>query len=278
MTTRRDFLKTVGVLGAGAMALNAFPSCNRKKEIGLQLYTLRDTVGKDTQAVLRQVSDIGYNHIEPYSFDGNFFGIPALEFRKMTDDLGLRITCTHTGINAQNADAYLEAAGKAGLEYIVLPSPMGRKTDTADDYRRMAGEMNQIGERARQTGIRFGYHNHDHEFKSDGNGVFYDILLRETSPELVCFQLDIFWIIKAGYDPIPYFKKYPGRFALWHVKDMDAEGESTVIGNGSIDYREIFTFADLAGLDYFYVEQESYSTSPIESVQESYRYIRDQLI
>ena len=148
MTTRRDFLKTMGVLGAGAVALNAFPSCNRKKEIGLQLYTLRETVGKDTLAVLRQVSEIGYSHIEPYGFDGNFFGIPAREFRKMADDLGMRITCTHTGISAQNADAYIGAAAEAGLEYLVLPSPMGRKTETADDYRKMAAEMNQIGERA----------------------------------------------------------------------------------------------------------------------------------
>jgi sugar phosphate isomerase/epimerase len=278
MKTRREFLKTVSVLSASTMVLHAFPSCTWKKDIGLQLYTLRDTIGKDTLTVLQQVSKIGYTHIEPYGFDGNFFGISAPEFRKIVDDLGMRITCTHSGISAQNADAYLEAAIKAGLEYIVLPSPMGRKTDTADDYMRMAGEMNQIGERCRQAGIRFGYHNHDHEFKSDSSGVFYDILLRETSPDLVCFQLDIFWIIKAGYDPIPYFRKYPGRFALWHVKDMDTSGESTVIGNGTIDYEEIFTFADLAGLDYFYVEQESYSKSPIDSVEESYDYIRNHLV
>lgn len=278
MTTRRDFLKTMGVLGAGAVALNAFPSCSRKKEIGLQLYTLRDTVGKDTLAVLRQVSEIGYTHIEPYGFDGNFFGIPATEFRRMADDLGMRITCTHTDISAQNADAFLDAACKAGLEYIVMPSPGDRLANTADDYRKLAAEMNQIGERARQAGIRFGYHNHDQEFRSDGNGVFYDLLLRETSPELVWFQLDIFWIIKAGYDPIPYFRKYPGRFALWHVKDMDPEGESTMIGSGNIGYAEIFTFADLAGLEYFYVEQESYSKSPVESVKDSYQYIRDHLI
>ncbi len=278
MTTRRDFLKTMGVLGAGAVALNAFPSCSRKKEIGLQLYTLRDTVSKDTLAVLKQVSDIGYTHIEPYDFDGSFFGIGASEFRKMTEDLGMRVTCTHTGITARNANAYLEAAARAGLDYIVLPSPMGRKTDTADDYRNMAAEMNQIGEKARQAGIRFGYHNHSGEFGSGDEGVFYDILLSETDPELVCFQLDIFWIIKAGYDPIPYFRKYPGRFALWHVKDMDPAGESTPIGNGNIDYAEIFNYADLAGLGYFYVEQESYTKSPIESVKDSYQFIRDHLI
>ena len=278
MKTRREFLKTMGALSASTMILHAFPSCAGKKEIGLQLYTLRDTVGKDTLAVLQQVSKIGYTHIEPYDFDGNFYGISAPEFRKIVDDLGMRITCTHSGISSQNADAYLEAALKAGLEYIVMPSPGDRKTETADDYRKMAHEMNQIGERSRQAGIRFGYHNHDSEFKSYDSGVFYDILLRETNPDFVCFQLDIYWIIKAGYDPIPYFQKYPGRFALWHLKDMDSSGESTVIGAGNINYKEIITFADLAGLDYFYVEQESYSKSPIESVEESYIYIRNHLV
>ncbi len=278
MKTRREFLKTVGVLSAGTMVLNAFPSCSGKKDIGLQLYTLRDTVEKDTLTTLQQVSSIGYSHIEPYGFNGNFYGIPAHEFRRIVEDMGMRITCTHADISSQNADTYLDAAGKAGLEYIVLPSPGGRKTETADDYRRMAGEMNNIGERARQAGIRFGYHNHADEFKSDESGVFYDILLRETDPSLVCFQLDIFWIIRGGYDPVAYFRKYPGRFALWHVKDMDKSGESTMVGSGTIDYREIFTYADLTGLDYFYVEQESYTKSPIDSVKDSYDYIRDQLM
>lgn len=277
MKTRREFLKTVGVLGASTIVLHTFPSCSVRKEVGLQLYTLRDTIEKETRSTLEQVSRIGYEHIEPYGFDGKFYGIPAVEFRKMIEDMGMRITCTHTGISSQNADVWLDAANRAGLEYIVLPSPMGRKVDTADDYRRMAGEMNIIGERARQAGIRFGYHNHAGEFQSDDSGVFYDILLKETDPALVCFELDIFWIIKGGYDPVAYFRKYPGRFALWHVKDMDAAGESTIIGEGNIDYGEIFTQADLAGLDYFYVEQESYSKSPIESVEDSYEYIRKNL-
>ncbi|HNS18314.1 MAG TPA: sugar phosphate isomerase/epimerase [Bacteroidales bacterium] len=278
MKTRREFLKTVGVLSASTVVLRAFPSCSVKKDIGLQLYTLRDTIEKDTLPMLEQVSRIGYSHIEPYGFDGNFYGIPAHEFRRIVEDMGMRITCTHSGISSQNADAYLEAAVKAGLEYIVLPSPGGRKVDTADDYRRMAAEMNKIGEKARQAGIRFGYHNHSGEFSSGDEGVFYDILLRDTDPELVCFQLDIFWIIKGGYEPVAYFRKYPGRFALWHVKDMDPSGESTVIGKGSIDYREIFTFAEQAGMEYFYVEQESYTKSPIESVKDSYNYIRNNLI
>ncbi len=221
MKTRREFLKTIGVLSAGTMVLQAFPSCMNKKEIGLQLYTLRDTIGKDTLNTLQQVSKIGYRHIEPYGFDGNFFGIPALEFRQIVEDLGMRITSTHTGITSENADAYLEAASRTGMEYIVLPSPGGRPASSANDVKKMAEEMNIIGEKSRIAGIRFGYHNHDREFKSESGKMFYDILLHETDPDLVCFELDIFWIIKGGCDPVAYFLKYPGRFALWHVKDMD---------------------------------------------------------
>lgn len=279
MKTRREFLKTMGVLGASALALNTLPSCMKpRKDIGIQLWTLRETIGTETLATLRKVSQIGYTHIEPYGFDGTFYGIPAAEFRTITEDLGMRITCTHTGITAENAEAYLEKALKTGMEYIVLPSPMGRPSDKADDYKKLAEEMNVIGEKSLQAGIRFGYHNHDHEFRSDENGVFYDILLNETDPGLVCFQLDIYWIIKGGYDPVAYFRKYPGRFALWHVKDMAGSGESTVIGEGAIDFREIFSFADEAGLRYFYVEQESYTVSPLESIEKSFNYIRNNLI
>jgi sugar phosphate isomerase/epimerase len=279
MKTRREFLKTMGVVGAGALMIRVLPSWMKpKKNIGLQLWTLRDTIEKETLPTLHKVSQAGYTHIEPYGFDGSFYGIPATEFKKMVRDLGMRITCTHTGITAKNADVLLEAAVKTGMEYIVLPSAMGRPLEVADDYKRLAAEMNIIGDKAHRAGIRFGYHNHDHEISSDGNGVFYDILLNETDPDLVCFQLDIYWIIKGGYDPVAYFTKYPGRFALWHVKDMAETGESTIIGSGTINYIELFRFRELAGMHYFYVEQESYSVSPIESAEQSCAYIRDHLI
>lgn len=279
MKTRREFLKTMGVLGASAMVLHTYPSCMKPhKEIGLQLWTLRESIEKETLVTLQQVSRIGYSHIEPYGFNGRFYGIPADEFCTIVDDLGMRISSTHTGITAENADALLEDAIKTGMEFIVLPSPMGRPSDTSDDYKRLAGEMNRIGEKSRQAGIRFSYHNHDHEFKSGADGVFYDILLNETDPALVCFQLDIYWIIKGGYDPVAYFRKYPGRFILWHVKDMAESGESTVVGDGMIDFKEIFHHSAQAGLKHFYVEQESYTVSPLESIEKSIHYIRNNLI
>jgi sugar phosphate isomerase/epimerase len=244
----------------------------------LQLWTLRDTIETETINTLEKVSQIGYNSIEPYGFDGNFYGISAGEFRKFIEGLGMRLTSTHTGIDLENCDKYIDAALEAGLEYLVLPSPGSREIKTAGDFKRLAEEMNLIGEKVSKAGMRFGYHNHAGEFIDTGQGIAYDILLENTDPELVCFQLDIFWIIKAGKDPLDYFDKYPGRFELWHVKDMDQSGESTVIGTGTIDYQEIFSNAKLSGMKRFYVEQESYTIPPINSIKESYSYISQNLL
>lgn len=279
MKTRREFIKTTALLAAGALAMNAYPVPAPKiKQVGLQLWTLRDTIETDTLSTLEQVSVIGYKSIEPYGFDGKFYGIAATEFRKIIEGLGMKITSTHSGIGQENADLYIEAGHAAGLEYLVLPSAGGRPLKTYDDALRLAEELDRIGEKASAAGIRLGYHNHASEFDETGDGVVYDILLKNTDPALVCFQLDIFWIVKAGKDPLVYFEKYPGRFELWHVKDMDREGESTVVGSGTIDYKNIFSKSNQAGMKRFYVEQESYAGSPIQAVEDSYRYIREELL
>jgi len=281
MNTRRGFIKTVTMLTAGAMAMKAFPfsiSSPMKKMIGIQLWTLRDSISKDTLNTLSSVSKIGYNSIEPYGFDGKFYGYSAKEFRKIIEDLGMRLTSTHTGINLENAQKYVEAGVEAGLEYLVLPSFMGRPDETVDDFKRAAEEMNQIGEIAMKAGIRFGYHNHDFEFVKTEKGYLYDILLEETEPELVCFQLDIGWIALSGNDALDYFKKYPGRFESWHVKDIDAEGKTTFIGNGVIDYLKVFEMAELSGMKRFYVEQERFDSSPWEEVEKSFTFIERKLL
>jgi sugar phosphate isomerase/epimerase len=279
MKTRREFIKTAALVTAGALAVKAYPlPLPKKKLVGLQLWTLRDTIETETVKTLEKVSMIGYNSIEPYGFDGSFYGIPAVEFRKLIEGLGMRLTSTHTGIDLENSSKYINAALEAGLEYLVLPSPGGRQVKTADDVKRLAEEMNLIGDKASKAGIRFGYHNHAAEFNDTGEGIGYDILLKNTDPELVCFQLDIFWIIKAGKDPLDYFEKYPSRFELWHVKDLDQAGESTVIGSGTIDYEKIFSKARLSGMKRFYVEQESYAVPPIEAIEGSYQYIKDNLL
>jgi len=248
---------------------------SEKDLTGIQLYTVRDDIKKDPMGTLIKISQVGYNNIEAYDFNGKFFDLQPGYFRQIIEGLGMRLTSTHTEINIENADKYIEQAHPSGLEYLVIPSAGGRPLETADDCKRFAEEMNLIGEKCADAGMRLGYHNHNREFKKDVNSILYDVLLEYTDPELVIFQLDIYWIIEAGYDPVQYFRKYPGRFELWHVKDMAAgeAKEMTEVGTGIINYPKLFEYASLAGMKEFYVEQDVIKGDGFESVKKSYEFL-----
>jgi sugar phosphate isomerase/epimerase len=277
---RREFIKSVALVTAGALALPSFLTrcAGSRKLVGLQLWTLRDTIGKETQKTLESVSRIGYNNLEPYGFDGYLYGMTAKDFRKIVEDLGMRMTSTHTGVTVEEADRLFDEAAKVGLEYVVMASPGKRPMDTEEDFRLLAAELNKIGEKAQSRGIRFGYHNHANEFRMAGETVHYDVLLQYTDPDLVCFQADTYWMVKGGHNLADYINRYPGRFELWHIKDIGANGEDTDIGKGSIDFREIFSLKKKSGMKYFYVEQEAYAKSPMESIEEGYKYIKENLV
>jgi sugar phosphate isomerase/epimerase len=283
MATRRDFLKNItlvsGVIAASSLQAASKTAKGRKMKTGLQLYTLRDVIAKDLPGTLTAISKIGYNSLESYGFDGSFFKYPAKEFRKMCNDLGMDITSTHSGINAENASMYAEKAAEAGLEYLILPSFNGRPEKTLDDFKKVAHEMNQIGEITKKTGITFGYHNHNFEFQHLEGKLPYDTLLAETDPALVTFQMDIFWVIKGGQDPLKYFDTYPGRFRSWHIKDMGNDAESCIVGNGKIKFKNLMMQSKKAGLKRFFVEQEQYSEgTPIFCTEQSYKYIQKHLL
>jgi sugar phosphate isomerase/epimerase len=270
---------TTGTLATSAVTLEAASAPHRRMKAGIQLWTLRDTVETDTRGTLESLAAIGYDSLEPYGFDGSLYGQPAKEFRKICNDLGMVITSTHSGISIKNAVAFAEKGAEAGLEFLVLPSFSGRPDKTLDDYRKAAHEMNLIGEITRKSGIAFGYHNHSHEFQPIDGMIPYDILLAETDPSLVTFQVDLFWMTKAGFNPGDYFAKHPGRFATWHIKDMGMDGASCIIGNGKINFRELMKQAGEAGLRRMFVEQEEYAEgAPIYCAAQSYRYIRRHLL
>jgi sugar phosphate isomerase/epimerase len=283
MATRRDFLKNItlvsGVLATSSLQAEGAAAKGKKMKTGLQLYTLRDVIGTDLTGTLAAISKFGYNSVEPYGFDGNFFKTPAKDFRKMCNDLGMDITSTHSGITAANASEYTDKAAEAGLEYLILPSFSGRPDKTLDDYKKVAQEMNQIGEITKKAGINFGYHNHNHEFRTIEGKLPYDVLLAETDPKLVSFEMDIFWVVKGGQDPLHYFDKHPGRFQTWHIKDMGNDGESCIIGNGKINFKDLLKHSKKAGLKRFFVEQEYYSEgTPIYCVEQSCKYIQKHLL
>lgn len=276
---RRTFIRNSTLATIGAMAL---PSLSFKpadmEMIGLQLWSVRDDINKDPAGTLKKISEIGYNNLEPYGFDGKFFGIDAGEFRKMAEDLGMRLTSTHTCITVDNADEFIESAKVAGLEYLVLPSPCGRPLETEDDCKKFAEEMNLIGEKCSKAAMKLGYHNHDLEFKSTGDKLLYDYLLDHADTGLVFFQPDFYFFAKAEVDPRLYFENHPGRFELWHIKDIAESKETTYLGNGSIDFPEIFKYADKAGLKYYYVEQGHYEVSPLEDISKSFKYLQQNIL
>lgn len=249
------------------------------KDVGIQLWTLKELIKEHLPETLEKLAAIGYRSIEPYGFDGNFYGIPAKEFRELCSGFGLGVHSTHTAVTQQNAIFYAEKAAEAGLEYLVLPSMMGRPEATPDDFRRTAEEMNRIGKICNEYGIRFAYHNHDFEFRILDSQLPYDILLNETDPELVYFQPDIYWFHKAGHHPVQYFQNHPGRFPVWHLKDLGTDRQSCIIGNGIIDFKNLMTHAAKAGLHRIFVEQEHFSEgTPLYCTEQSLRYIQSNLL
>jgi sugar phosphate isomerase/epimerase len=281
--SRRDFLKTVSLMSTGVIlpltGKEAAASGMASKKLAIQLWSLRDMLKDDLQGVLAEVSRVGFTGIEPYGFDGKFYGIKAEEFRKICADLNLEIYSTHTGITAENAAYYAEKAVVAGMQYLVLPSFAGRPRETAADYQRLAAEMNQIGATCSEFGLRLGYHNHGFEFQMADGRLLYEILLKDTDAELVFFQPDTFFFARAGLNPVDFFNKYPGRFLTWHVKDLNNDGDSCIIGNGAIDFQNIFLSAEKAGLELVIYEQEQCSEgSPVFCAEQSLRYIHTHLL
>lgn len=238
--------------------------------IGLQLYTVRSLMAADVEGTLEAVASIGYEELE---FAGYFDRSPR-ELRATLDGLGLRAPSTHLSLPAlrQELDAWLEAAGALGHGYLILPSLPLEETRSPDDYRRLAEEMNGFGERCGAAGVRFGFHNHDAELREIAGEVPLRILIEETEPDLVTFELDLFWLVHGGGEPLDYIEAYPGRFELCHVKDRTAAGEMADVGAGVIDFAAIFERSARAGLIHYFVEHDRPGDA-VASITASYRHL-----
>lgn len=279
---RREFLQTASLAAVGLMSLPSFMQAGKAKGakgLGLQLYTLRSTIPNDPKAVLKKVAEFGYKEVEAYSYkDGNIFGMGYKEFGAYVKGLGMKVSSGHYGIDVIRGDwekAVLDAKA-IGQKYMVCPYLTDNERRTLDDYKKRCEELNRAGEICNKHGIRFGYHNHAFEFQEMEGKLPYDLMLENLDPKKVAMELDIFWVVNAGFDPIKYFEKYPGRFEQWHVKDMDKtdRNKNADVGTGSIDFKAIFAKSKLSGLKHFYVEQESYPGEPINSVEASAKYMK----
>lgn len=277
MTNRRKFIQTAAAsIAAGMLIPRKLFASKTLSTIGIQLYTIRELVQKDFIGTLRLISQIGYNAVEAAGYaNRKFYGLLPREYALICNENGLQPLSTHTGILSGNADEIIEDTVKAGMQYLVLPSIPSERRKTIDDYQKLADDFNVIGSKCKEAGIKFGYHNHAFEFNELENQVPYDLLLTKTDPGLCFMQLDLYWMVYAGFEPKEYFKRFPDRFELWHVKDMkqDESRESTEIGSGVIDFPELFRLKDKAGMKYFFVEQEAFKIPPEESIAVSFRYL-----
>lgn len=289
---RRSFLKTSAAATAG-ISLAGLPliSCATKqladtKKYGLQLYTVRNDVAKNLTGTLDYVAKAGYSQIELYGFDGKtFFGKSPKEFKTMLDAVKLTSPSGHYNfgpvLTEGNLDFWkkvLEAANIMGNEYATIPW-LDANQRGADTLPKLVELVNKAAELTKAAGMKLAYHNHDFEFKKLDNGKsFLQTLLEGTDPSMVDFELDIYWSSFMNEDAVEWFNKYPGRFTMWHVKDLtvnkEGKKESTQVGDGTINFSKIFEHKKVAGLKYAFVEQEAYTMPEEECIKKSIAYMK----
>ncbi len=279
MENRRSFLKK-SLTGATAIAfLPDISLAARIKTQGVQLYTVRSEMNKDVAGTLQKVAAIGYKEVELAGYsEGKFYGKTPAEFKKLLDDNGLRAVSGHvsTTVLKNSLDEMIEASVAIGQKFIVCPFTAPQERKNLDDFKILVELFSKTGEACKKSGAQFAYHNHAFEFDLVEGQMLFDYLLQNIPNDLMTMEMDIFWTVKAGQDPIAYFEKYPDRFALWHVKDMDKteKKEFTEVGQGSIDFKKIFQNAGKAGMKHFFVEQDVCKRSPLESIKMSFNYLK----
>jgi len=282
MATRRNFLKTAGIVAATLPFLSEelLASSKKVKKTGLALYTIRDAMGNDPVEALASVAALGYNWVEAAGYgDRMFYGMTPKKFGSLVTKSGLKLISSHSAISSENEDIMIADAAEAGLDYLILPSLPHQWYGSVDGFKRAAEYFNRAGEKCKKNGIRFGFHNHQAEFIEIDGKVLFDILLDETDRDNVIFELDLAWIKAAGKDPVKYFEKYPGRFPLWHFKDLNTGKEDATIGEGTIDFKPIYAADKTAGLKYWFIEQDNCSThTPAESIAISRKYLLDKVL
>lgn len=250
---------------------------------GLALYTVRDAMGVDAKATLKTVAKTGYKNVEAAGYkDGKYYNMSPEDFKNYLGELNLTPVSTHqSDINIDDADVMFADAKAAGFEYFVVPiPPMGlfkyyqetQSMGMTGGAENLATILTTLGKKCEKAGLKLLYHNHDFEFMEDKDGVVViDYLLEHLDPKYVNFQMDLYWVTKAGADPVAYFNKYPGRFKLWHVKDMDDQGRFAPVGNGTIDFGRILENKELSGMQYYFVEQDrTFDMKPLEAIKISH--------
>jgi len=289
MYNRKEFLKRSGGAALGLMLGSTLHagcgSSSRTKvagsisAVGIQLYSLRDDLPKDPKGILKQLAAFGYKEVESYEgAQGMFWGLGHKGFKQYMDELGMKIVSSHCDFR-QDFERKAAEAAEIGMSYLICPYVGPQKT--LDDYKKLAEDFNKAGETCKKNGIRFAYHNHDYSFRLQEGQYPQDIFMQNTDKGLMDYEMDIYWVVTAGQDPLTWLKKYSGRFKLCHVKDrkkgaVPQPGEpnlSVIVGTGSIDFKTILAAARKEGMQHYILEQEAYEKAPIECVKEGAAYL-----
>jgi sugar phosphate isomerase/epimerase len=292
MINRRTFMQQAGAFASAAVL---FPAAQprRRYKMGLQLYTVRAAMARDVAGTLKSVAAMGYEEFETYGFDPEgirYYGLSASDFGQRLRDLNLTTPSGHYDLNRYTSssvddlkryvDRCVLGAQALGQTYITWPL-LGEADRTIEKFKMVAGRLNLLGEHLKKAKLQLAYHNHDFEFLDQNGQTGYDIILKETDPALVKLQMDLYWVAHGSkLSPNEWFKRAPGRFVMWHVKDMHKTSRDyTELGNGSIDFTRIWPDASLAGLKHFFVEQGgNFTHDPLRSVADSAEYVKRVLL
>lgn len=304
---RRKFIQSTGALVLGGMALSGnaaslLSEMAASHAIGLQLFTFFGVIDEDVKGTLTKIAALGYKDMESaFSKKGGYYGMTPKGFKTMVNDLGMNWTSHHVlgapfklppgtklpnGADGKpmvippmknlrdNMQQLVDDAAAGGIKYLVCANS---PTATLEEIKSTIEVLNKTGEAAKKVGIQFAYHNHDMEFHAVEGKVPYDLLLSETDPNNVKMELDLAWAVKGGENPVEMFKQHPGRFPLWHVKDLDAERKTILpVGSGTIDFKPIFAAAKSAGMQHFFVEHDG-PKDPLASITSSIKYLKGTL-
>ena len=282
MKKRNLFTAVILIVFAGLL-MTSLNSCKQEnKNIGLQLYSIRDSITLDVPAAIEKVGQMGYTFVEAAGYgNGLFYNMEPTDFKALCEENGLGFLSSHTGMPLPDSanwdkamewwDVCIDAHAAAGVKYIVQPFMGGDAYGNLDTLKLYCDYFNTVGGKCNAKGIRFGYHNHDAEFSTELDGqIIYDFMLNNTDPEKVMFQLDLYWCVVGGADPVEYFNAYPGRFELWHIKDKEEVGAS-----GMMDFEAIWATAEVSGMKYGIVEVEEYNHDQFTSCKLSYDYLNE---
>ena len=291
MNSRRTFIKQSALLAASVAVMPSLACTSiEKKALGIQLWSVRDIIGKDVKSVIGKIAQIGYKEVETfgYSKKDGFWGLDAKAFKALLQENGLKSPSGHfdfdnymQGKTTDQLKDYIEAANILGSEYITVPYLQAPVRKTADDFKKIAAKLNEAAQTCKSAGLKLAYHNHDFEFTQFGNTTGYEILLTETDKALVDFELDLYWVNRSNQDAVKIFKAHPGRFTMWHIKDMDKTNHdlNAEIGTGLVNFKPIFAEAKLAGVKHYIVEHEfNYKPDILGSIETSFNYVQKQLL